>query len=489
MAAPLKCSQAEALVTEPTRSLSSTVGVALPENASELSTWVRDARACSFALVSDLDDDQLLGSKLEIVNPLLWEIGHVAWFQEKWVLRHALGRPPLRKDADSLWDSIAIGHDTRWELSLPPREETFAYLRAVRDEVLEHLARGEPEERVRYFALFSIFHEDMHTEAFTHTRQTLGYPAPTLPTAGAGLAQDDLSAGGTSGPSFGELQELSGEFGALTGGELLGDAEVPGGCYRIGAEPDAPFCFDNEKWAHEVELAPFLIARAAVSQADFLAFVEDGGYRRRPLWSEPGWRWREQAGATAPLYWRQESQGRWSQRCYDDWLRLDRRKAMVHVNAYEADAYCHWAERRLPSEAEWEVAAAVRLDSGGRPLAAERSTFPWGDELPSASLANLDWRAHGVVDVHAHASGESAIGCRQMIGNTWEWTSSVFGPYPGFVPDPYAEYSQPWFDTRRVLRGGCWCTRSRLPRNTWRNFYEPHRRDVWSGFRTCALDA
>jgi iron(II)-dependent oxidoreductase len=149
----------------------------------------------------------------------------------------------------------------------------------------------------------------------------------------------------------------------------------------------------------------------------------------------------------------------------------------MHVSWFEAEAYCRWAGRRLPTEAEWELAARPR---GGR-------RFPWGDADPTPRHANLDGRAAGPVDVGAHPAGDSASGCRQMIGNTWEWTSSDFTPYPGFVIDPYKEYSEPWFHTpHKVLRGGCWATRGRLLRNTWRNFYPPDRRDVYAGFRTCA---
>jgi iron(II)-dependent oxidoreductase len=151
---------------------------------------------------------------------------------------------------------------------------------------------------------------------------------------------------------------------------------------------------------------------------------------------------------------------------------------VIHVNWYEADAYCRWAGRRLPTEAEWEAAAA-----GPDP----KRRFPWGDEPPDPTRANLDGTALGCCDVAACPAGDSGFGCRQMFGNVWEWTASDFGPYPGFVPDPYKEYSQPWFGTHKVLRGGAWPTRARLLRTTWRNFYTPDRRDVWAGFRTCAV--
>ncbi len=147
---------------------------------------------------------------------------------------------------------------------------------------------------------------------------------------------------------------------------------------------------------------------------------------------------------------------------------------------YEAQAWCAWAGRRLPTEAEWEMAAASDGTGDGK------RRYPWGEATPEPARANLEGVARGLLDVAALPDGDSAAGCRQMLGNVWEWTASDFHPYPGFVPDAYRDYSEPWFGTHKVLRGGTWVTRARLLRNTWRNFYTPDRRDVWAGFRTCA---
>ncbi len=418
-----------------------------------LAEWVVDARRRTFELVADLDDPQLLGPRLPIVNPLLWEIGHVAWFQEKWVLRHVLGEPPIRADADALWDSAAIAHDRRWSLPLPTRRDTLAYMTEVRDRVLDRLVQRGSDPRLLYFALYAVFHEDMHDEAFTYTRQTHGYPPPRLSGAEATPA------------------------GA---GALPGDVSVPGGTLLLGAGPDEPFVFDNEKWAHPVTVAPFAIARAPVTEREFAAFVEDGGYRRRELWSDEGWTWRAAAGAGQPVYWRGDGGG-WERRHFDRWVALEPHRPVLHVSWHEGQAYCRWARRRLPTEAEWEAAAAVE------PATGTKRRFPWGEAAPEPGQAQLDARVLGCTDVADCPAGDAPSGCRQMIGNVWEWTETAFGPYPGFVRDAYEEYSEPWFFTHKVLRGGCWVTRGRLLRNTWRNFYPPDRRDVWAGFRTCAL--
>ncbi|MBI4612032.1 MAG: ergothioneine biosynthesis protein EgtB [Planctomycetes bacterium] len=414
---------------------------------------LREARARTLELVADLTDEELRVPRLDIVNPFLWELGHIAWFQEKWLLRRVAGAPSIRADADRLWDSIAVGHDTRWNLLLPARAEVLDYMRGVLLRVTEKLEREGAEGDALDFSRLVLFHEDMHAEAFTYMRQTLGLPAPRM-FAGARSASESIAGGGP----------------------LPGDVEVEGGTYSLGARPGGEFVFDNEMWAHPVEVATFRIARAPVTAGEFLAFVEEGGYSRRDLWSEEGWRWREETGARHPVYWRRERHGVWLCREFDRWIPIAQDLPAVHVSWFEADAWCRWADRRLPTEAEWELAA------GGF----EKRPFPWGEGVPSSDLANLDWGAGGILEVGALPAGDSPCGCRQMMGNVWGWVADDFGPFPGFAPGPYAEYSEPWFGTRKVLRGGSWATRSRLLRNTWRNFFTPDRRDLFAGFRTCA---
>jgi iron(II)-dependent oxidoreductase len=418
-----------------------------------LTGWVLDARERTLRLASALSEAQLLGPQLPIVNPPLWELGHVAWFQERWVIRRPNDGAPMRSGEDALYDSTAIPHDTRWSLPLPPLQKTLRYLREVEERVVARIARGEADP---YFVRLTVFHEDMHWEAMAFTRQTLGH-APPWP---IGVAPGD-GAGG-----------------------LEGDVEVPGGTFLLGAPEGTEFVFDNEKWAHPVELGAFRIGRTPVTQARFAAFVEDGGYRRRELWSEDGWRWREAVTARHPVYW-DDTGGSWRRREFDRWVALEPERPMVHVSWFEAEAWCRWAGRRLPTEVEWEAAAAGERGPDGR-LAPRKRRFPWGDAEATPERAHLDARALHARDVGGLPAGDSAFGCRQMIGNVWEWTASDFLPYPGFVADPYREYSQPWFGTHKVLRGGSFATPGRLIRNTWRNFYTPDRRDPWAGFRTCA---
>lgn len=456
----------------------------------ELIRALQEARAHTLELVADLSDGQMLGPRLAIVNPLRWEIAHVAWFQEYWVLRHLHRMEPVWNEADQMYDSALIAHDTRWDLPLPSKAETIGYMQRILDRVLKQMAAStacEVTHKVNgydeaYFLQLALFHEDMHAEAITYTRQTLGYPAPCI-TVGQDILHTSAQA---AREESGKADAISPSTPSLKG---LGDAEVPGGTFRLGSTPDMPFVFDNEMWAHPVAVEPFAISRTAVTNAEFAAFVGDDGYWRREFWDDEGWGWRESVKAEHPVYWQPLSGGRWLRRNFDQWVPLEDDFPVLHVNWYEASAYCRSRRRRLPTEAEWEMAASAEADWDGCGIAQRKRLYPWGDSPPMPERANLDWRKMGCIEAHALPASESVCGCRQMIGNTWEWTDSVFEPFPGFVAGPYKEYSAPWFGDHKVLRGGCWATRSRLIRNNYRNFYKPDRRDVWAGFRTCALSS
>ena len=425
----------------------------------ELAAILRNARQRTIELLDGLSQEQLIGPKLSIVNPMLWEIGHVAWFHEYFILRSEYGDASRLERGDSLYDSIAIEHDRRWDLPIYPLAEILDYMARVEDALIGRLGGGLASERDSFLYQFTALHEDMHDEAFGWTRQTLAYPAPSFSPDGPREPYRPAS------------------------GPHPGDASIPDGAFTMGSTPDDAFLFDNEKWAHPVEVAPFRMARAPVTNAGYAAFVEDGGYGQRPLWSEDGWRWREQEGAVHPVYWRRDRDGAWRMRRFDRWIDLPPHEPVVHVNWYEAEAWCRWAGRRLPTEAEWEFAARMRPAPGGGLV---KARYPWGDDPPGPAHANLDGYALGCVDVAAHEAGDSAWGCRQMIGNVWEWTSDTFAPFPGFAPDDYKEYSEPLFGSTKVLRGGAWITRARIARAAYRNYFDPDRRDVFAGFRTCA---
>ncbi len=430
-------------------------------SSDRLIQMVNDARQRTLELAADLADEQFTVPRMEVVNPFRWELGHIAFFYDVFLLRE-LGAGRFRLEgAENLYDSFKVDHDDRWGLPLPSRTGTLDYMQAVLEDVTTRL-QHEPGSHETYLYLLSTLHEDMHGEAFTYMRQTLGYASPQL-----AIARDTSS--------------------LIGGGPLHGDAGIPGGTFQLGAAPDAPFTFDNEKWAHPVDVAPFRIARAPVTNAEFAEFVQDRGYLRRELWSHQGWVWRTKIGAEYPICWARSGNG-WLRRDFDMLVPLEPDHPVIHVSWYEAEAYCNWAGRRLPTEAEWEMAASAEPSTDGRGITYRKRRYPWGDEPPSPERANLDSRYLGCVDVGAFAAGDSAFGCRQMAGNVWEWTASPFYPFPGYIVDrPYKEYSAPWFGYRMVLKGGAWATRHRLAYNTYRNFFHPYRRDIFAGFRTCAL--
>ena len=437
-------------------------------NPESIVSQAQDAHERTLTLIDGLSAEQLKGPLLSIVNPLLWEIGHTTYFYEYWVLRHHLKQAPLIANADSLYDSMTIAHDDRWDLPLPTLEDTLNYMQTVLDRIQACLSEGEDSVR-DYLVQYAVFHQDMHNEAYTYTRQTLNYPAP-------------LIAKSKKIPTTSKKNKTN----ALNSDDVRGDAKIPAGTFMLGATQQDGFIFDNEKWAHPVKIAAFNIAKAAVSNADYLLFVEADGYKSREFWDDEGWKWRKQSQLQHPIYWQSTAVG-WQIKQFDHWNDMPMDAALIHVCWHEAQAYCRWAGRRLPSEAEWEVAAAAEPSANGQTLSSVKRHYPWGDASPQAELANLDGYSLGTVDVAAYAAGDSAFGCRQMIGNVWEWTQSTFAPYPEFEPDMYKDYSQPLFGNTKVLRGGAWTTRARMIRNSWRTYYGPERNDVFAGFRTCAL--
>lgn len=439
------------IITPPTHCLTSDTLIAMLD----------DARQRTLELTQDLPITRHMGPKLSTVNPPQWEIGHVGFFHDHFVLHKLYGLPNYQiANAQALYDSMEVAHDKRWTLDLPSMDDTCNYLRTVRDAMVSQLPEGLTDSSTSYVWQLATFHEDMHGEAFAYTRQTLADPTPIIAPPIGGLA-------------------------SLNVGALDGEVFIPGGEHTLGADETVGFRFDNEKPTDTRAFDSFTIDITPVTNTAFARFVEAGGYENPSYWSSLGWAWRDAEALTAPRYWRRHDVG-WQVRIFDRWQSLPPHAPVSHVSQHEALAYCKWAGRRLPTEIEWEVAASRQ--AVGRGLSAYKTLYPWGNEPQDGSLANTDGYRLGCVDVAAYPDGDSALGCRQMLGNVWQWTSSLFEPYPGFSADLYAEYSEPWFaDGRVVLRGGSWATRSRYLNNNTRNFFPPERNDIIAGFRTCAL--
>ena len=396
------------------------------------------------ALIEDLTDEQLAVPYEPGINPPIWELGHAAFFYEYFLLRELGAAGARMPGTDEIWDSFVIPHKHRWQEGVvPDRTRTLDYYTRILDEVRTRLAH-DPSEHERYLCEYAITHHNLHIESLIWCRQTLGYPPP--PSAS--------QPPGASVPA--------------------GDAGIDAGLYPMGIAADGgAFAFDCEKPGFGVALDAFRIARTLVSNRDFLAFVEAGGYHDDGAWSFAGRCWR--ADKDRPHYWRRGDDGGWQTRRFDRWIDLPLDAPVLHVSYWEAEAYCQWAGRRLPTEPEWEAAAR----------GAEGHMFPWGDTMDAARV-DMDAGALGIASTGAYRDGASPAGCLQMVGTAWEWTSTPFLPYDGFKVDMYPFMSTLQFGDHRTTRGGSCATSSCVIRNTYRQAYFPGRRDAFTGFRTCA---
>jgi iron(II)-dependent oxidoreductase len=252
---------------------------------------------------------------------------------------------------------------------------------------------------------------------------------------------------------------------------------VPAGPFAMGTSTDA-WALDNERPAHQVDVAAYLIDTVPVSNAAYRAFVEAGGYDDERLWSPAGWRWRCESGKRSPAFWLREG-GSWMRRRFARVEPLPDAEPVQHVCWFEADAYARWVGRRLPTEAEWEKAAS--WDAATR----TKRRFPWGDDDPTDEHANLGQTRYHPAAAGSFPAGASPSGALQLVGDVWEWTSTELTGYPGFRSFPYKEYSEVFFDQGyKVLRGGCWATDPLACRTTFRNWDHPIRRQIFAGFRT-----
>jgi gamma-glutamyl hercynylcysteine S-oxide synthase len=411
------------------------------------------------ALTDAVDSDDLVRQHSPLMSPLVWDYAHIGNQEELWLVRDVGGREPVRADIDNLYDAFQHPRRDRPTLPLLGPGETRSYVGTVRDKVLDVLERSPLEGRrlvEQGFAFGMIVqHEQQHDETMLATHQ--------------------LRAGG---PAL-HAEPPQPPRDAVAG--LPGEVLVPAGSFTMGTDVE-PWALDNERPARQVHTPAYWIDTVPVSNGQYASFIEAGGYDDPRWWAPSGWAHRVSTGLHAPLFWRREG-GQWWRRRFgvDEPVPAD--EPVQHVSWYEADAYARWAGKRLPTEAEWEKAA--RWD----PTTGRSRRYPWGDDDPTADLANLGAAHLQPAPVGSYPDGASPLGVRQLIGDVWEWTASDFTRPPGFVAFPYREYSEVFFgDEYKVLRGGSWAADRSAVRGTFRNWDYPIRRQIFAGFR-CARDA
>lgn len=411
------------------------------------------ARDRTLALV-DFDDAELHRQYDPLMSPLVWDLAHIGQQEELWLLRGGDPDRPgmLPADVEGLYDAFTHPRASRVDLPLLAPRQARKYCATVRSKVFDRLENlpvdaGGPADGFVFGLVLS--HEHQHDETMLQALNLRAGP----PLLGAGAR---LPAG---------RPDLAGTSVLVAGGEFV-----------LGVDAaDEPFALDNERPAHRVDVADFRIGRVPVTNREWRAFIDDGGYRQPRWWSERGWRHCLQAGLSAPEFWGPDHRSR---------VRFGRAEELPddepvqHVSYFEAQAYAAWAGARLPTEIEWEKACAWD------PALGARRRYPWGDAPASAELANLDGAALRPAPVGAYPNGASAYGAQQLLGDVWEWTSSPLRPWPGFHPMIYQRYSEPFFDgDYRVLRGGSWAVAREILRPSFRNWDHPYRRQIFAGVR------
>jgi iron(II)-dependent oxidoreductase len=391
-----------------------------------------------------------------LLSPLVWDLGHIAAFEDLWLCQQAGGLEPLRADLSDVYDATLTPRADRGELPYLGHAEALEYMATVRQRALKVLERSDLSDGAGRLTAHGfvwemlVQHEHQHNETML---QTLNLAAPgvfkprgrPLPAPPPGLRGPDM-------------------------------VRVDGGVCLLGFDPPG-FAYDNERPVHEVDVPGFEVDRLPVSNGEYMDFVEEGGYRRREWWSAEGWAWREAEAVELPQFWTGDGEVR----AFDYIAPIDRDRPVMHVSWYEADAFARSRGKRLPTEAEWEKAASWD-EAGGK-----QRTYPWGEEQPSVRHANLDQTAFGPARVGAYPAGASSYGVLGMTGDAWEWTASDFTGYPGFSAFPYGEYSEIFFGSEyKVLRGGSWATRPSCARTSFRNWDYPIRRQIFAGFRCAA---
>ena len=426
-----------------------------PPSKQDVADLLTEARDRTLLLISGLSDEDLHRQHDPLMSPIIWDVGHIAHFEELWLTQNLDG-PIEFSEMPGMYNPFEHPRATRASLALPSLTQMTERLREIRTRVLDRLDTLEwdddnPLLQGGYVFNMVLQHEYQHNETILQTLQL------------------------KKGEPYRAPRKITFADRAPTDGKMV---TFDGGRVTIGTN-DRSAAYDNERPRHEVYLRPYLIDRAPVTNGRYLDFMSDNGYEREELWSDAGRRWLAESGAIAPKYWFREDDA-WISRTMDVTRHVDPVRPVCHVCYYEAEAFANWDGKRLPTEFEWEAAASWD------PSTENARSFPWGDSPADLNLANIDQLAFDTAPIGTYDRNVSPIGCYGMIGDVWEWTSTDFNGYAGFQSFPYKEYSEEFFGAEyKVLRGGSWATRPGAIRSTFRNWDYPIRRQIFSGFR-CA---
>ena len=418
----------------------------------------RETRERTLDLVKTLEKDDFVVQTAFFMSPPKWHVGHVSWIYEAIMSKidknYEFYSKEFSEYLNSYYQQFGVPHDKglRGVISRPTVDQIFQYFNTINQRVERFIETNELNEEQRRLIIMGFHHECQHQELLIYDLQHL-------------LAEQYRPTTKNPIPKQNHIEKSS--------------IIMKGGLYSMGYN-GKDYCYDIELPEHTVYLNDYKIDRFPVTNGQFMEFIEDGGYETYKHWLSDGWEKVKKNNWTAPMYW-EKIDGKWCVRDFLGIRQINSKEPVCHVSYYEADAYCKWAEKRLPSEAEWEKAACWNENKQ------EKTIFPWGNDEPTHENCNLLESYHwSCTEIGSFPEGASPSGCQQMIGDVWEWTSSEFVGYPGFKSG-FDEYNDKWFTNQKVLRGGSFGTPKMSIRGSYRNFFRLDERWLFSGFR-CAED-
>jgi len=415
-------------------------------------------RAQTLDLVKTLEKDDFVVQTAYYMSPPKWHIGHVSWLFEillsKTSTNYEFYSNEFSKYLNSYYHQFGEPHDKgkRGILSRPTVDQILEYFKTITERVNNFFENDSLDKKTSALFMMGINHECQHQELLVYDLQHL-------------LADRYKPIRKNPQPKTNNVANDS--------------IKIQGGLYNLGYSGN-DFCYDIELPEHKVYLNDFKIDMFPVTNGQYLKFIEDGGYQDFKFWLSDGWDAVKKNDWKAPMYWNKENDG-WFKHDFLGKRKINPNEPVCHVSFYETNAFCKWANKRLPTEVEWEKAACWNQEKQIKTI------FPWGNEEPNESNANLlESYLWACSEIGTFPEGRSSYGCHQMIGDVWEWTSSEFTGYPGFKTG-FSEYNDKWFGNQKVLRGGSFGTPKSSIRGSYRNFFRLDERWLFSGFR-CAED-